>query len=136
MFDYKTFCKEISTIFYVSDWVKNPLDSGMTRSRALPDPSNTLQRLCERDEDDLARILKRMKYTVLTRRMNIKEQFTDYDKHPRKNYITKQQFKKSIARLGLSSNPTELDLLCKKYRCTDLDDMNYNQFCNDIDAVS
>ena len=136
LFDYKTFCKEISTIFYVSDLVKNPLDSGMTRSRALPDPSNTLQRLCERDEDDLARILKRMKYTVLTRRMNIKEQFTDYDKHPRKNYITKQQFKQSIARLGLSSNPTELDLLCKKYRCTDLDDMNYNQFCNDIDAVS
>jgi hypothetical protein len=70
---------------------------------------------------------------VVTKRMNIEEQFMDYDRAPRKNYITKQQFKQCIARLGLSTNPREFDVLCKKYRCTDLDDMNYNAFCNDIE---
>lgn len=136
LFNYRDFCKQINEIFYVSDLCKNPLDTGITRARYLPDPSSTLQSLCTKDNEDLERILKRMKYMVLTRRMNIREQFYDYDQHPKKNYITKQQFKQSIARLGLSTNPTEFDLLCKKYRCTDLDDMNYQQFCNDIDAVS
>ncbi|OHT08179.1 hypothetical protein TRFO_23389 [Tritrichomonas foetus] len=136
LFNYRDFCNDINQIFYVSELNRKPLDNGLAKSQALPDPSSTLQRLCEADEEEIARILKRMRYMVLTRRMNIREQFTDYDHHPRKNYITKQQFKQSIARSGLSTNPSEFEVLCKKYRCTDLDDMNYQQFCNDIDAVS
>ena len=71
---------------------------------------------------------------VRMRRMNIKDQFEDYDRYPHKNYITKQQFKQCIARLGLSSDPKEFEILCKKYKCTDLDDMNYHAFVNDIDV--
>ena len=136
LFDYKSFCKDINDVFYVPELQKKPLDDGLAKSRALPDPSMTLQKLNERDEEECQNILKRMRYLVLTRRMNIREQFMDYDSRPRKNYITRQQFKQSIARLGLSASPAEFNILCKKYRCTDLDDMNYQQFCNDIDAVS
>jgi hypothetical protein len=105
----------------------------MARSQANPDPSGTLQPLTASEEAQFKNLLERMRYIVDTRRMNIKEQFKDYDKRPRKSYITKQQFKQSIARLGLVTESGELDLLCKKYTCTDLDDMNYLAFCQDVD---
>ena len=73
---------------------------------------------------------------VATRRMEVRQQFEDYDKRPRRNYITKAQFKQCIGRLGLSSDENELELLCKRYRCTDLDEQNYHAFCNDIESLS
>ncbi|OHT01234.1 EF hand family protein [Tritrichomonas foetus] len=133
LFNYRKFCKEVNKVFGPKELEKKPLHTGLPKVRPIPDPSGTIQGLCSDDIRKVEAILKRMKYIVLTRRMNIKEQFEDYDRAPRKNYITKQQFKQSIARLGLSTNQTELDLLCKKYRCTDLDDMNYHAFIDDID---
>lgn len=133
LFNYREFCDQINEVFGVKELNRTPQDSGLARSTALPDPSMTLQRLCEADENDLQKILQRMRTVIATRRMNIREQFRDYDKHPRKNYISRQQFKQSIARLGLSTSPAEFAILCKKYRCTDLDDMNYQAFCNDVD---
>jgi Ca2+-binding EF-hand superfamily protein len=133
LFDYRSFCTEINEIFGVNELNRAPLHSGIPDSRALPDPSSTLQFLAVQDETAFQQLLTRMRQMVLTRRMNIKEQFMDYDKKPRKSYITKQQFKQSIARLGLTTDPREFDLLCKKYRCTELEDMNYLAFCNDID---
>jgi hypothetical protein len=112
---------------------RTPLDPGLARAHATPDPSGTLQPLNAAEEAQFKRLLERMRYCVGTRRMNIKEQFMDYDRKPRKSFITKQQFKQSVARLGLVNDAAELDLLCRKYRCTDLDDMNYLAFCNDID---
>jgi Ca2+-binding EF-hand superfamily protein len=131
--NYREFCHQINEIFGVRELNRTPLHPSQPVSHAAPDPSATLQRLCEKDEEQLQQILKKMKYLVLTRRMNIREQFMDYDKQPRKSYITKQQFKQSIARLGLVATPAEFELLCKKYRCTDLEEQNYLAFCNDID---
>lgn len=136
LFNYRDFCKEINRVFGPTELEKKPLNDGSPIVRPNPDPSKTIQGLATDDIRRINRILERMKYMVRTRRMNIKEQFTDYDYAPRKNYITKQQFKQSIARLGLSTNPTELDLLCSKYRCTDLDDMNYQAFIDDIDVIA
>ena len=136
LFNYRPFCNEINTVFGPIELEKKPLNDGSPIVRPVPDPSKTIQGLATDDIRRVNRILERMKYKVKTRRMNIKEQFTDYDNAPRKNYITKQQFKQSIARLGLSTNPIELELLCSKYRCTDLDDMNYQAFIDDIDAIS
>lgn len=135
MFNYREFCNEINEVFGPTELEKTPLNNGTPTARALPDPSGTIQGLTSDDVRQLDRILQRMQYIVSTRRMNIKDQFTDYDRTPRKNYITKQQFKQSIARLGLSTNPAELDLICKKYRCTDLNDMNYHAFLRDIDVT-
>jgi Ca2+-binding EF-hand superfamily protein len=133
MRNYREFCRQINEISGTKDLNRTPLDGGMAHSAALPDPSNTIQPLSDRDEEQLKKLLGRMKVQVVARRMNIREQFKDYDKKPRKSYITKQQFKQSIARLGLATEPAEFDILCKKYRCTDLDDMNYQAFCQDID---
>jgi hypothetical protein len=133
LFNDRAFCIEIDEIFGVKELQKIPLSSGATVSQTLPDPSGTLQPLSQKEEEQFARLLERMRLQVNTRRMNIKEQFMDYDKKPRKSFITKQQFKQSIARLGLVSDPAECDLLCKKYQCTELDDMNYQAFCHDVD---
>jgi Ca2+-binding EF-hand superfamily protein len=133
LFDYRRFCVEIDEIFGVKELNRTPLHSGLPESHAVPDPSSTVQSLAGSSESQCQQLLERMRQMVRTRRMNIKEQFMDYDKAPRKSYITKQQFKQSIARLGLSTDPKEFDLLCKKYRCTDLDDMNYMAFCHDIE---
>lgn len=134
MFDYSLFCKEINQIFGQTELHLFPQDlETFATSRALPDPSSTLQTLSTENERKLKGILQRMKVQVCTRRMNIREQFMDYDKAPHKNYITQQQFKQSIARLGLTADPHEFEILCKHYRCTDLDDMNYLAFCKDID---
>jgi Ca2+-binding EF-hand superfamily protein len=133
LFNYRAFCTEVDEIFGVKELQKTPLNPGATVSQALPDPSSTLQPLSQSEEAQFAGLIERMRSQVSTRRMNIKEQFMDYDRKPRKSFITKQQFKQSIARLGLVSDPAEFDLLCKKYRSTDLDDMNYQAFCHDID---
>ncbi|EAX89722.1 EF hand family protein [Trichomonas vaginalis G3] len=134
MFDYRSFCKEINQIFGPTELNKAPTPENDKKVDSLPDPSKTLQVLDIEQERQLNEIIKRMHNDVVTKRMNIQEQFTDYDRMPRKNYITKQQFKQCIARLGLSTSPREYDILCKKYRCTDLDDMNYMAFCNDIEG--
>lgn len=132
MFDYKSFCAEVNAIFGPTQIVKDPTGQFDKFVKANPDPSATLQTLQAQDDLKIKRILSRMKTDVVSKRLNIVEQFMDYDKMPRKNYVTKQQFKQCIARLGLSTNPAEYDVLCKKYRCTDMDDMNYMAFCRDI----
>lgn len=134
MFDYRTFCHQVNKIFGKTELQKKPVDKGKPKTQALPDPSATLQALPSQEQMRIGQIIERMKRMVITRRMNIREQFADYDKAPHKNFITKQQFKQCIARLGLSTDPREFDVLCKKYRCTDLDDMNYQAFCNDIES--
>lgn len=135
MFDYRAFCHQLNKIFGKRELCKKPVDKNKPRTRALPDPSTTLQTLDTSDERKLDQILSRMRYMIKTRRMNIREQFEDYDKMPHKNYITKQQFRQCVARLGLTTDPKEFEVLCKKYKCTDLDDMNYQSFCDDIDVI-
>ncbi|OHS96109.1 hypothetical protein TRFO_37751 [Tritrichomonas foetus] len=135
MFDYRTFCHQLNKIFGKRELCKKPVDKGKPRTAALPDPSMTLQSLQIDDQQRLEQILKRMRYMVKTRRMNIREQFEDYDRMPHKNFITKQQFRQCIARLGLSTDPREFDVLCRKYKCTDLEDMNYHSFCDDVDVI-
>jgi len=135
MFDYRSFCAEVNKVFGITDSLRIPVLENDLKVDPLPDPSSTIQQLSEQEERVHGQIITRMRKDVITKRMNIQEQFIDYDKKPRKNYITKQQFKQCIARLGLTTDPKEFDILCKKYRCTMLDDMNYHAFCNDIETM-
>ena len=135
MVDYRTFVHQLNKIFGKRELCKKPVDKGKPRTTASPDPSKTFQSLQYQEQSILDQILARMRYIIKTRRMNIKDQFEDYDRKPHKNYITKQQFKQCIARLGLSSDPKEFAILCKNYRCTEYEDMNYRQFCDDVDVI-
>lgn len=130
---YRTFVHQLNKIFGKKELQKKPVDKGKPKVGALPDPSKTISMLENQDQRRIEEILDRMRGHVITRRMNIREQFQDYDKVPRKNFITRQQFKQCIARLGLSTDPREFELLCKRYSCTELEDMNYRAFCDEID---
>lgn len=132
LFNYRGFCAKVNEVFGPVELNRTPL-TAPSPVRVKPEPSKTIQTLSPQEEQFVQTILRRMKYIVTTRRMNIRDQFEDYDRKPYKNYITKQQFRQSISRLGLSTNRDELDVLCKKYKNTDLDEVNYMQFCNDID---
>ena len=133
MFNYRNFLKEVNAVFGPTELAKTPLKDPSLPG-VIPEPSKTIQTLTPTEENFVQIIMRRMKEKVSTRRMNIRDQFEDYDRKPHKRYITKQQFRQSIARLGLSTDKYELDALCKKYKNTDLDEVNYDQFCIDLDS--
>jgi Ca2+-binding EF-hand superfamily protein len=134
-FDYRTLCHQLNKIFGKRELEKKPIDKGKPRVRAQPEPSATMQSVSPQEIERIRTIIERIRRLVNARRMAIRAEFEDYDKAPRKNYITKQQFKQCLARLGLSTDPYEYDCLCKRYKCTDLDDMNYRAFCDDIERA-
>ncbi|KAK8899790.1 hypothetical protein M9Y10_002112 [Tritrichomonas musculus] len=136
LFNYRLFCQQVDAVFGITDLHKTPTVDGACRASYLPDPSETLSRIDQKEQAQINRIIDRMANFVATRRMEVRQQFEDYDKRPRRNYITKAQFKQCIGRLGLSSDENELELLCKRYKCTDLDEQNYHAFCNDIESLS
>jgi Ca2+-binding EF-hand superfamily protein len=132
--NYRLFCQQINDIFGVTELHRTPSHDGICRAAYLPDPSLRLNEMEGNDRAAVERIIQRMQYFVSTRRINVRQQFEDYDRAPHRNYITKTQFRQCIGRLGLTNDQGELELLCKKYRCTDLDEQNYNAFCNDVQA--
>jgi Ca2+-binding EF-hand superfamily protein len=133
MFNYREFCDAVNVVFGPTELNRTPLQPGLTHVETRPDPSETLCPLPDDEEREFQLLLQRMRSDVITKRMNVREQFWDYDHKPRKCFISMQQFKQSIARLGLASKPRELEILSKHYCCTDLNDMNYAAFCNDVD---
>jgi Ca2+-binding EF-hand superfamily protein len=133
MFNYREFCEQVNELFGPTELNRTPLRPRVTRKTTRPDPSATLQPLRSPDDVEFDEIIGRMRRIVRTRRMNIKEQFWDYDQKPRKCFVSMQQFKQSIARLGLTNNPRDFEVLCKRYCSTDMNDMNYQAFCNDVD---
>jgi Ca2+-binding EF-hand superfamily protein len=133
--NYRLMCEQINEIFGVGDLHRTPSKDATCRASHLPDPSLRLTDLDPGVKEKIRTIVDRMAKFVSTRRMEVRQQFEDYDRAPKKNYITKAQFKQGIARLGLSSNEDELELLCLRYKCTELDEQNYHAFCNDIDPA-
>jgi Ca2+-binding EF-hand superfamily protein len=133
LFNYRTFCAQVNEVFGPTELNKTPLRPRPSRELPQSNPSETVRRLPEAEEIELQAVLTRMKREVIARRINVKEQFWDYDKRPRKSFISMQQFKQCIARLGLATRPREFDVLCDHYSCTDMNDMNYLAFCRDID---
>lgn len=132
LFNYRDFLDIVDQIFYTKDLHRNPTMRPNETVSFIPDPSVSTSVIPPADEYRAAAIIERMRNFVTTRRMEIRQQFEDYDKAPPRNYITRAQFRQCIGRLGLTSDSNELDILCKKYRCTELDEMNYRAFCTDV----
>ena len=132
LFNYRLFVGQVEETFGPRNLHRDPRATGKCRAAFIPDPSLRTQPISSEESSKCQQIIDRMHKYVTTRRMEIRQQFEDYDKFPHRNYITRAQFRQCIGRLGLSTDETELNILCKKYRCTDLDEMNYRAFCSDI----
>jgi Ca2+-binding EF-hand superfamily protein len=133
--NYRLFCQQIDDIFGVTDLHRTPARDATCRASYLPDPSLRLNEIDSRQQEKVDRIIERLQRLVATRRVEVKQQFQDYDKAPHRNFVTKAQFKQCIGRLGFALTDDELELLCQRYKCTDLDEANYNAFCNDVQAM-
>jgi Ca2+-binding EF-hand superfamily protein len=136
LLNYRLFCDQVNEVFGVTELHRTPSKDGVCRATYLPDPSLRVNDVVDQESQRIDAIIKRMQRFVSTRRVAVRQQFDDYDRAPHRNFITKAQFKQCIGRLGLSSDDDEMELLCKRYRCTDLDEQNYHAFCKDIDALS
>ena len=132
LFNYRLFVNQVDEIFGPRELHRDPHASGTCRAAYIPDPSLRTTMISNEESRKCDAIIARMHKFVTTRRMEVRQEFEDYDKKPRRNYITRAQFRQCIGRLGLTSDEKELDILCKRYKCTDLDEMNYHAFCNDI----
>jgi Ca2+-binding EF-hand superfamily protein len=135
LFNYKLFCDQINEIFGVPKLHRTPSRDATCRAAYLPDPSTRLNEMSPEAQRKVDKIIQRMQHFVSTRRVECRHQFDDYDKAPHRNYVTKAQFKQCVGRLGLTNDDEELELLCQRYRCTDLDEQNYLAFVNDIEAT-
>ena len=135
LFNYRLLCEQINQVFGVKDLHRTPSHDATCRAAYLPDPSLTTTEVNSQERQAVDRIIQRMQRYISTRRQEVRAEFQDYDRVPHKNYITKTQFKRCISRLNLSTDENELELLARRYRCTDLDECNYNAFCNDIEAT-
>jgi Ca2+-binding EF-hand superfamily protein len=133
LFNYREFCKKVNKVFGPTELNRKPLNPGTPKAVVAPDISHTVQTLNRDDEPQFRELIERLKKLVANRRINLREQFYDYDYRPRKCYVTLQQFKQSLARLGLTTDSKDFEILCKRYRCTDMNDMNYVLFCRDVD---
>jgi len=129
LFNYREFCDQVDTVFGKKNLHRDPHASASCIASNFSKETESLSQI---ENEEIIKVLSRMRNRVTTRRMEILHQFEDYDKSPHRNFITKAQFRQCIGRLGLSSDEKELNLLCKKYKCTDLDEMDYQAFCNDV----
>jgi Ca2+-binding EF-hand superfamily protein len=133
--NYKLLCQQVDDIFGVTDLHRTPARDATCRASYLPDPSLRLSDVQGPKKDKVDQVVARLQKLVATRRVEVKQQFEDYDRAPHRNYVTKAQFKQCVGRLGFFLNDEELELLCERYKCTDLDETNYKAFCDDIQAL-
>jgi hypothetical protein len=113
--DYRIFFHPVNQIFWRTELQRKRIDKVQPKVAALSDTSATMQLLSPHDEEQIVDILTRMKNLMITRKMNIQEQFADSDRARHEKFIPKQPFKQCIARLELSLNVRESEILCKPY---------------------
>jgi Ca2+-binding EF-hand superfamily protein len=133
--NYRLFCQQIEEVFGVSDLHRTPSKDGTCRASYLPDPSLRLTEVTGEKKAKVDAVIERLQRLVATRRVDVKQQFESYDRAPHRNFVTKAQFKQCVSRLGFALQDEELEVLCEKYKCTDLDEMNYGAFCSDVQAL-
>lgn len=123
---------KINQIFGTRGLNRTPTETFKCPATYLPDPSQTVTQLSDREESEVRSVLNRMLGYVKSRRVEVLQQFQNYDRAPHRNYITRAHFCQSLLRLGLTTSEKEMELLSKAFRCTDLDEVNYSAFVREI----
>lgn len=78
--------------------------------------------------------MSQYRFAVQNRRINLKPQFQDFD-ITRNGHVTKMQFMRVLAQLGIYAPENILALLLKKYMdMGNADEVNYVDFCNEVDT--
>jgi len=95
-----------------------------------------IKRTLEFDENERAemkRILEAYKAQILVKRLNLKPMFQDFD-ITNCGYVTKSQFVRVLNQLGIMVDQHNMSQLLKLYMDKgNADEVNYFEFCNDVD---
>lgn len=133
-FDYFAFCKSINQAFTTQGIDKDPTvtvkpvnqeDTFLARRKYLE--------ISEEDQKNLDDIMEQYRVAVQNRRINLKPQFQDFDV-TKNGHVTKMQFLRVLAQLGIYAPESVLQLVLKKFMDRgNIDEVNYVDFCNFVD---
>ncbi len=134
MVNYKAFCESIDRAFTVPGIEKNPT---LRVKPVVPEDTNAARKkYLEFDSSEQALmtdILEGYRKQIQTKRLNIKPMFQDFD-ITHCSHVTKTQFIRVLNQLGIMVNDHVMGLLLKKYMDKgNADEVNYFEFCNDVD---
>ena len=133
-FRYVDFCKNINLAFTIQGIDKNPT----TRVAPITQNDTLLARRkylagapMQQEIDD---ILEQYKTEVKNNRIHLKPVFQDYD-ITRNGHVTKDQFLRVLDLLRISAPQQVLQSLLRRYMDKgNVDEVNYVDFCEDIDG--
>ena len=79
-------------------------------------------------------IIQEYRRAIQNKRLNLKPMFQDFD-ITKNSHVSKIQFMRVLTQLGIMAPDNVMNLLLKRYLdMGNLDEVNYVDFCNDIDS--
>ena len=135
MFNYKDFCANINSAFTVYGIQKHPLTKVPAVTNAHTEPCRRKYLEMTPAQQQLYQdILGEYQREIQIRRINLKQMFMDFD-ITKNQHVTRHQFLRILASQGLSTAEETMNLILKTY-CDkgNADEVNYFDFCNDVDS--
>ena len=135
MFHYGNFCGTINSAFTQKGIDKDPnhLVKKLTSDDTVVARRKYLDISPEENESVIA-ILEDYRRAVKNRRINLKPQYQDFD-ITKNGHVTKPQFIRVLAQLGINAPDNVMNVLLKRYMDKgNVDEVNYVDFCNEIDS--
>ena len=135
MFDYVQFCANINTAFTTYGIQKVP--TAVVAPVTVENTTLARRKYLDMTEEEmqaLSGILEEYKKAAQIKRIHMKPMFQDFD-ITRNQHVTKHQFLRTLGLLGVSANEATLNVLLKAYMDKgNVDEVNYFDFCNDVDS--
>lgn len=90
--------------------------------------------MTQEEADKINGILAEYRKAVVIKRIHLKPMFQDFD-ITKNQHVTKHQFLRTLGQLGVSTSEDVLNVLLKAYMDKgNVDEVNYFDFCNDVDS--
>lgn len=134
MVHYKEFVENIDSAFTIKGIDKKPSlkVSKMDTKTVLMRSRKTLE-YDDEEKKEMMEIMDAYRNVIVTRRLNLKPMFQDFDK-TKSGHVTKSQFVRVLNQLSIDLASDVLSLLLKKYMDKgNADEVNYFEFINDVD---
>lgn len=133
-FRYTEFCDNINAAFTVKGIDKAPT----TRVNTISSNDTLLARrkylAGNSDAAEIENILEEYRIAVKNKRIHLKPVFMDFDR-TKNGHVTKEQFLRVLDRLRVTAPPNILQALLRRYMDKgNVDEVNYRDFCEDIDS--
>ena len=136
MVNYKDFCASINSAFTTYGIQKDPLAKvNKITNAATTQARRKYLNFNDEEKQMLAGILKEYQEAVRIKRIHLKPMFMDFD-ITKNQHVTKHQFLRTLAQLGVSTSQDILNVLLKAYMDKgNVDEVNYYDFTEDVDSA-